>query len=144
MSWDRSFAERNRAELDRLKALVARLSVDDLKRPVGNGWTVSVVLAHIAFWDRRVLYVLEQSEREGKVVPTEVDTAVNDFALPLWLAIPPHEAARLAVTSAEAVDTKLRSLAPALLEQVGEYNERWAVRALHRAQHIDQIEQALK
>ncbi len=55
MALDRSFVEKNRASTTRIRELAASLSDDDLKRPVGEHWTVAVALAHIAFWDRRVL-----------------------------------------------------------------------------------------
>ncbi len=65
------------------------------------------MLAHIAFWDRRVMYVLDMSEREGKVFIPEIDIFVNDLSLPLWAAIPPREAARIALEEAEKLDRRL-------------------------------------
>ena len=55
MPVDRSFVAENSRQRDRLKALVGRLSDGDLRRPLGEGWTVSTALAHMAFWDRRAL-----------------------------------------------------------------------------------------
>ena len=73
MTLDRSFVERNRASTDRIRQLVARLSDEEMKRPVGEHWTVSIALAHLAFWDRRVLYVLDMTERDGKLFVPEID-----------------------------------------------------------------------
>ena len=143
MTVDRSFVERNRAETARIRSLVERLSDDDLKRPVGEHWTVAVALAHLAFWDRRVLAVLDASEREGMVSAPAIDIVVNDISLPLWMAIPPREAARLAIATAEELDQRLESLSPDLLEQIAAYNMRYVVRALHRGEHLDEVEQAL-
>jgi hypothetical protein len=143
MTVDRAFVERNRAETARIRSLAERLSDDDLKRPVGEHWTVAVALAHIAFWDRRVLAVLDASEREGKVTSPAIDIIVNDISLPLWMAIPPREAARLAIATAEQLDQRLEALSPDLLEEIAAYNMRYVMRALHRGEHLDEVEQAL-
>ncbi len=147
MSLDPAILEHNRTELTRLHQLVMRLSDTDLNRPVGGGWTVSVVLAHMAFWDRRALYVLERSEREGEVWQVRADESTNDVALPFWLAIPPREAAGLTLTCAEAVNQKIEAMVssePALLEQVAAFRNRYVERAIHWADHMEQIERALK
>jgi hypothetical protein len=144
MTVDRSFVERNRAQTARIRNLVARLSDADLKRPVGEHWTVGVALAHLAFWDGRVLAVLDASEREGKVIAPNIDVMVNDISLPLWSAIPPREAARIALETAEKLDQRLESLSPDLLEQIAAFNKRFVERALHRGEHLDEVEQALK
>ena len=144
MTLDRSFIERNRASTDRIRALVARLSDQEMQRPVGEHWTVAIALAHLAFWDRRVMYVLDMTERDGKLFIPEIDIFVNDLSLPLWAAIPPREAARIAIESAESLDRRLEGFPPALLEEINAYNQRWVVRALHRGEHLDEIDAALR
>ena len=139
---DRSFVERNRAATERIRAMAA-LSDEQLAVRVGQHWTVAIVLAHLAFWERRVLYVLDKSEQAGKLVPAEMDIFVNDLSLPLWAAIPAREAGRLAIENAEAVDRRLETFPPALLEEIYAYNPRWVVRALHRNQHLDEADEAL-
>ena len=57
MSADHSFIEQNRASTARIRTLAA-LPDDALRVPVGEHWTVAITLAHLAFWDRRVLAVL--------------------------------------------------------------------------------------
>jgi hypothetical protein len=89
MMMDRSFIELNRTSTNRIKALVARLSEKEMLHPVGEHWTVAIALAHLAFWDRRVMYVLDKTERDGKLFIPEIDIFVNDLSLPLWAAIPP-------------------------------------------------------
>jgi len=144
MAVDRSFVEQNRASRERIRRLVDRLSDMELLHPVGEHWTVAIALAHLAFWDRRILYVLDQTEREGKLFIPEIDIFVNDLSLPLWGAIPPREAARLAVETAADVDQRLEAFPPALLEEIYTYNPRWVVRALHRGEHLDEVDAALK
>ena len=144
MTLDRSFVERNRASTDRIRTLAARLTDAEMQHPVGKHWTVAIALAHLAFWDRRVLYVLDRTERDGTLFIPEIDIFVNDLSLPLWAAIPPGAAAQIAIETAETLDARLQSYSPALLEEINGYNQRWVVRALHRNEHLDEVDAALK
>jgi len=144
MTLDRSFVELNRASTERIRDLAARLSDEELQHPVGQHWTVAIVFAHLAFWDRRVMYVLDKTERDGKLFVPEIDIFVNDLSLPLWAAIPPRAAARIAIETAETLDKRLEKYSPALLEEIFNYNKRWIIRALHRGEHLDEAEAALK
>ena len=74
----------------------------------------------------------------------EIDIFVNDFSLPLWAAIPPRKAAEIAIENAEACDKRLENFSPALLDEIYAYNKRWVIRALHRGEHLDEAEAALK
>jgi hypothetical protein len=144
MAMDRSIIERNRASTDRIRQLAARLSDKEMLHPVGEHWTVSIVFAHLAFWDRRVMYVLDMTERDKKLFIPEIDIFVNDLSLPLWAAIPPRKAANIAIETAEALDKRLERFPPALLEEVYTYNKRWVERSMHRGEHLDEAEAALK
>ena len=144
MTLDLTFNEQNRTSTERIRALAARLSDAELQHPVGPDWTVAILLAHLVFWDRRVQYVLDRTVRDGKLFIPELDIFVNDVSLPLWAAIPPRAAARLAIETAEATDAQLAAAPPALLEEIYEYNPRWVVRALHRNEHLDEAEAALR
>jgi uncharacterized damage-inducible protein DinB len=144
MTMVRSFIQLNRAASDRLRTLVSRLSDPELLKPVGSNWTVAVTLAHLAFWDRRAMHVLELTARNGKLSVPEIDIALNDFATPLWSAIPPRDAARLAVESAEELNARLESFPEELLEKIYSHNKRLVVRALHRNEHLDEVDAALK
>ena len=144
MSLDRSFIDRNAAERDRLRALVARLDDATLARPLGGGWTVAAALAHLAFWDRRALALLARWDRDGPG-PSPVDVEVlNDALLPQWLAIPPRVAAEDAVQAAEAVDRAVEAASPATVASASAPASPFPLlRARHRAEHVDQIERAL-
>ena len=144
MALNPSFIERNRASTDRIRALAASLSEQELQHPVGEHWTVALPLAHLAFWDRRVMNMLEAAERDGKLHAPEIDIVVNDISLPLWAAMPPRAAARIALETAQALDELLANLPPALLEEIHAQNERWVVRALHRNEHLNEVDAALK
>ena len=126
-----------------MRALAERLTDDELRQPVGEHWTVAIVFAHLAFLDRRALWVLDATQREGKVVNPDWGIFVNDISLPFWAALPPREAVRLALEAAEAVDTRLEAYSPELLEQVQAEYKRYIFRANHRNEHIDEAEAAL-
>ena len=143
MTLDRAFVELNRASTNRIRALAASLTDEEMQHPVGEHWTVGIALAHLAWWDRRVMYVLDMTERNGELFVPEIDIFVNDLSLPLWAAVPTRAAARIAIESAETLDTRLEGYPPALLEAIYAYNKRWVVRALHRGEHLDEVDAAL-
>jgi len=144
MSLDPPFKEQNRASNERIRALAERLTDAEMQTRVGEHWTVSIVFAHIAWWDRRVMYVLDMTEKNGKLFIPEIDVFVNDLSLPLWAAVPPREAARIAIETADFLDKRLEEYSPALLEEIYNYNKRWVIRALHRNEHLDEADAALK
>jgi hypothetical protein len=141
---DQSYIELNRASTDRIRKLTERLTDEEMQHPVGEHWTVGVALAHFAFWDRRVMYVLDMTEKDNKLFIPEIDIFVNALSLPLWLAIPPREAARIAIETAETLDKRLENYPQALLEEIYNHNKRWVIRALHRNEHLDEVDAALK
>jgi DinB superfamily len=147
MSLDRSYVEQNTRERGRLRALVARLSEAELTSPVNEHWTVAGVLAHIAFWDARVLALAEKLERGAPFGPSDAEPEdvgwINDAARPLIHAIVPREAARLAVRLAEEADLKVASLAPDRMWPLDPDSPVNPLRATHRAEHLDEIEAAL-
>ena len=144
MPLDPSYKEQNQASRERIRALAERLSDAEMQTKVGEHWTVSIVFAHLAFWERRVMYVLDMTEKDGKLFIPEIDIYVNDLSLPLWAAIPPREAARIAMEECAALDKRLEEYSPALLEEIYNYNKRWVVRALHRNEHLNEADAALK
>ena len=143
MALDQSFAERNRTATERIRNLVASLTDDQMLQPVGEHWTVAIALAHIAWWERRVMLVLDGTEEQGKLFDPGINTYVNDISLPLWAAVPPWEAARIAIEEAQLLDARLEAFPRDLLEEIYEYNPRWVVRALHRNEHLDEVDAAL-
>ncbi len=150
MPIDRSFVEQNARERDRLRSLVMRLTDDELNALVNEHWTVAGVLGHLAFWDGRALVLA------GKLVsgvpftasdeePEDVDW-INDANRPLIHAIPPRQLADLALRVAEETDAAVASLPPDLAARAYPADPTSplnAVRASHRAEHLDEIEAAL-
>ena len=105
MATDRPYVERNAREFERMRALVERLSTDDLRRQVNEYWTVAGVLGHIAFWDVRILALAGKLERgvpfsDSDTEPEDVDW-INDSSRPFIHAVDPGALARLALEIAE-------------------------------------------
>ena len=55
MATDRSYVAENQAQLARLRAFVDSLTDAELAQPMPAGWTVAGVLAHLAYWDQRIV-----------------------------------------------------------------------------------------
>jgi hypothetical protein len=144
MAMGRSFIELNRTSTERIRALAERLTDEEMQTIVGEHWTVGIVFAHLAWWDRRVMYVLDMTEKDSTLFIPEIDIFVNDLSLPLWAAIPPRAAAQIAIETAEILDKQLEDYSPVLLEEIYNYNKRWVIRALHRGEHLDEADAALK
>jgi hypothetical protein len=141
---DRSYTAANTRSRERLKELVNQMSLEDLSRPLSDGWTIAAMLAHLAFWDYRALALLDKlGNEEVQYSPIDPDI-VNDAMQPLCRALPPHEAVRLAVEAAEAVDRKLETLRPDIVSQIVQDGAPINVkRSEHREQHLVQIENTL-
>ncbi len=136
----------NAASRARLRTTLADLTDEELALPAGDGWTVAAHLAHLAFWDYRVLVLLKRWEKEGiGASPIDVDS-VNDAMLPLCLALLPSAAANLAIEAAEAVDAALEGLPQALMPGIEELVRQGKLRrdrSIHRNQHLEEIERAV-
>ena len=146
MAVDRSYVARNDIERARLRALVTRSSDADLARAMPGGWTVAAVLGHLAFWDQRILTLVEAWER-GTPPPLEREEDVdwiNDAGKPFLLALSPRKAAEMAVTIAEAVDRRVAALPEDLVAKNAAAGSPLNLsRAVHRKEHLDEIERVL-
>jgi len=149
MATDRSYVAENQTQLARLEALVGKLGDRELSRPLEAGWTVAGVLAHLAFWDYRIVTLLDAWGADGRGTPPPAyDEAavnwINDAGKPLCLGLPPRVAARLAVEAAIAADERVAGLSEAQLAANAAAGRPISVlRAEHRREHLDEIERAL-
>ena len=116
-----------------------------LGREVEAGWTVGVLLAHQAFWDRFVTTRWQAALAGGRVSPVDLPDdlvdLLNEAMVPLWRAIPGVTTGALAVAAAEEVDQMVASLPEASVDAVmAEGRERLVERSHHRDEHLDAIE----
>ena len=149
MATDRSYVAENQTQLARLEALVGKLGDRELSRPLEAGWTVAGVLAHLAFWDYRIVTLLDAWGADGRGTPPPANDEaavnwINDAGKPLCLGLPPRVAARLAVDAAIAADERVAGLSEAQLAANAAAGRPISVlRAEHRREHLDEIERAL-
>ena len=89
MGLSRTYPTDNAASRERLRTILGRLAESDLSLQVDHGWTIGATLAHLAFWDRRLLGRLEEWAKGGpqsvRIVPVNFDQ-VNDDMLREWIA----------------------------------------------------------
>jgi Mycothiol maleylpyruvate isomerase N-terminal domain len=146
MATDRSYVAENQAELARLRAFVDSLTDAELAQPMPAGWTVAGVLAHLAYWDQRIVVLVDRWGADGRgTPPPPIDGAsvewVNDAGKPLCLALAPRAAARLAVEAATAADQRAAAASDALLAANAAAGSPLSMRrAEHRREHVDEIE----
>ena len=143
------YSDQNAQSRRRLETLVHRLSDEDLSRSTDYGWTVAALLAHLAFWDQRVLVILRRWLEQG-FDPSLIDSAaVNDSLRVICHALEPRTAVELCLSYAEAVDAEFDGLTADLTKQLEEHAAATETqfrmnRALHRNAHLNDIEALLK
>src|SRR5512142_2358668 len=105
-----SFVQENDESRQRLKALVRDLSDQDLALSTEYGWTVAALLAHLAFWDQRMVAILQRWQETG-FDPSPIDSgAVNEALKPICHALDPRTAIDLCLACAEAADSAFAAL----------------------------------
>jgi hypothetical protein len=58
---EQTYIAENQKERERMRMLVKGVTDEQLKFVIyKEGWTIAVVLAHLAFWDRRRLVLMEK------------------------------------------------------------------------------------
>ena len=143
------YSQQNAESRRRLESIVRRLTDTDLALSTDYGWTVSALLAHLAFWDHRVSVILDRWRTEG-FDPSPIDSgAVNDSLKEIAHAIEPRTAVDLALIAAEKVDSELDTLSADFVKQLEIHAAATDTqfrmnRSLHRNGHLDDIEALLK
>lgn len=142
------YAQENAQSYQRMKTLVHKLTDTDLALSTDYGWTVAALLAHLAFWDQRVLVILRRWKESG-LDESPIDAmAVNDALKIICHALEPRTAAELSLIAAERIDAELDTLTAEFVKQIEEYIEATSTqfrmnRSLHRTGHLDDIEALL-
>jgi hypothetical protein len=136
----------NRKERERLIQLANSLTNEDLILVIyQEGWTIAVVLAHLAFWDNYALALLKRWQKDG-VSPSHHEwDNINDALLPVVLAISPRTAANMAILTADKVDHEIEKVSAEFVKKVEGLKEPYRLnRSIHRKAHLDEIEAFLK
>ena len=111
-------------------------------------WTVAGLFGHIAFWDARFLALADKLERGVPFSPSDTDPEdvdwTNDASRELIPAIPPLEAARLALRIAEDTEARVATLPADRLWPNDPDSPLYAPRASHRGEHLDDVEATVR
>jgi hypothetical protein len=128
----------------RLEALTRRLTDGDLTRTTAAGWTVAALLAHLAYWDERMVVLLKRWKEHGvDFSPVDAD-AINDALKPLCLALEPRKAVALCLEAAAAADAELETITPELYAEIQASGTHFRFdRSLHRDDHLGAIERLI-
>jgi len=139
------FIQPNNASRQRLETFINSLTDDDFTRTNAQGWTVSALLGHLAFWDQRMLVLLRRWQEDG-VDESPVDPdMINDSLRPLCLALEPRAAADLCLASVKEVDAALAAVSPELFEAIQASPNHFRFnRSLHRDDHLSEIARILE
>lgn len=142
------YAQQNAESRRHLQTLIERLSDEDLTRTTDYGWTVAALLAHLAFWDQRMLMILRRWQSEGFDSSPIDAAAVNDSLRVICQALAPRTAIELCLSSAEALDAALETLTAVQVKEMEQHAAATETqfrmnRSLHRNGHLDDIEALL-
>src|ERR1700674_5085170 len=137
--------QRNREGLERLRRITS-LSDAELAKDTGNGWTVSTVLGHVAFFDRMLVPRWDIYEKDGvfaELTPNHFDL-INDAGGGDWSALPPRATVATCVEAAERAVARIDALSEKAVAVALETNRKALLdRMLHWGPHLDQIESAI-
>ena len=144
---DRSFVEENEASRRELGEIIGKVRQRDFHLEGSSGCSISMLLCHLAFWDQRILFLLGewQSGRfeTSRLSPLAIDS-INHAVKVISTEVPPSAAARLALDSAAAIDSRVAGIADDLIEKIVSAGFEWVLkRSLHRRAHLSQIQKAL-
>lgn len=139
-----SFIQENDRSRQELETFARSLTEADLARTTQDGWTAAALLAHLAFWDYRILVLLQRWQAQG-VDESPVDpNMINDSLKPLCLALPPQTAVDLCLNAAAAADSALETISPELVAAIEASPNHFRFnRALHRRDHLNEIRHLL-
>ncbi|MFN8519982.1 MAG: DinB family protein [Chloroflexota bacterium] len=146
---DRGYIQRNDESRARLRALLDRLTDDDLRARVGD-WSVAMSLAHLAFWDRFTHLRWVETVASGRAVPVSTGSPqtdlVNEANVDLWArALDAAGIRAFVVEAAEDLDAHVAALPDALVEAAQAAGmDRHLDRSRHREDHLAPIEAAFE
>src|SRR5262245_32708400 len=147
---DRSYIETNLQARERLRDLIEGLDEDSLTKQVNDYWSVAGVLAHMAWWDARVVVLAEKIDRGEPWVDSDEEPEgdwLNDTTRLVIEGLAPRApraAAELALRMAERADARVAGLPPDRMAPRDPASPIQPVRAEHRIEHLDEIAAALE
>ncbi len=141
---ERQFTSENEKAKKKLVSLANAITDADLSKTDNEGWTLGVVFAHIAFWDQRTIVLLRAWKKYGVATsPIDIDVA-NEALTPLLAAIPPRDAVRIGLATAETLCREIELLPDELVNAIETKGDKRRLhRYIHWQMHIEQIEKIM-
>jgi hypothetical protein len=131
---------RNKASREAMKKLAEHLSNSELNHKLPNGWTVGVMFAHLAFWDKQRLELLLDWEKNGISTNEYNYNVFNAAMLPFWEMLEPRLAVQMSLEYAEALDAFIENLPDDSVAKIqAAPNAPDLDRANHRLHHLKQL-----
>jgi uncharacterized damage-inducible protein DinB len=145
---DRSFQRANDESRQRLTRLTETLTPAQMQVDLGEGWTVTSALAHMAFWDRW------QAERWSQSLAgkwTSADESViaaehlaNVALHPFWAGLEADYVPALAVAAATRIDSLIAAAPDSVVDAIeGTPSAYLLHRYRHRNEHLDHIDRSI-
>jgi Mycothiol maleylpyruvate isomerase N-terminal domain len=144
MTGKNQYSEANNTSRKDYSEFVTKLSDKDLATPMPANWSVSGVMAHLAFWDFRAITLIKKWQAGGvNDSPNDIDV-VNEATRPLFVALEPHKALQLSLEYAVELDALVDSLDADFIRAVEERGKAVRLdRAHHRYMHMNDIKAVL-
>jgi uncharacterized damage-inducible protein DinB len=139
---DPEVLRKNAESRDRLLALVEPLDEETLRRQVDGEWTVSALLAHVAFWDQICAVRWDAYTTGGSLadVPDTLINFINDANLPMWRALSGRAAIDVLRQAMDETDARIARLPEAAVQAATSGGFTYMLdRTGHRAEHAAQI-----
>ena len=140
----RQFVLENEKARNILVSLANSVTDADLSKDAGEGWTVGVIFAHIAFWDQRTIILLKRWGKTGvSTSPVDIEV-INESLTPFLNAISPRKAVSIALATAETLCREIESLNNDMVNAIEAIGDKMRLhRYIHWQMHIEQIERII-
>jgi uncharacterized damage-inducible protein DinB len=145
---DRSFQRANDESRQRLARLTETLTPGQMQVDLGEGWTVTSALAHMAFWDRwqaerwsQTLAGKWSSENESVLAAEHL---ANTALHPFWAGLEADYVPALAVAAATRIDSLIAAAPDSVVNSIdGTPSVYLLHRYRHRNEHLDHIDRCI-
>jgi hypothetical protein len=137
---DKEIIKRNTASREAMKKLAEHLTNTELEHTLPNGWTVAVMFAHLAFWDKQRYELLKSWQQHGIAMDACDYDVLNAAMLPFWEALEPRLAVQMALENAAEVDALIEKLSNEFIAKIRQLPDAPDLeRANHRLHHLKQL-----
>ena len=146
---EKPWIAKNKEWREKLQKFVSKVTDKELNLVIyKEGWTIAVMLGHLAFWDERRIELLKLWQRNDFTASGIEGTnmhIINNALVPLFLSASPRKLAELAVDTAQRVDKIIEELTDDVVKKIKALKEPTALdRGHHRQMLLDEIEAFLK